>query len=232
VGERWLTRLLLRGSLAGLALFVPLAGCIGDDDDGEGDGDSTEISGTFVGETKAADALVAVVAPAEGEQGGKTNVYLCDASRFCESLSASVSGGSVEASSDDSKAKAEGELTDDTMAGTIDLPDGKSTTYKAKPAAAASGVYDLTVSGEGKIKGASAAGVALTGESTLPEPGSGTLKLADGTRLEFAATENPAAEAMDLQPGQVRLIVLQNGELRGAARPAGDADTYFFLRST
>lgn len=234
MGERPLTRLLIWGLLAGLALLVPLAGCGGDDNNGDGDGSgsSGEISGTFVGETKDEDAFVAFVAPAEGEEGGETSFYICDASRFCESLSASMSGGSLEASSDESEASAEGEVSDETMEGTVDLPDGESTTFKAEAATAASGVYDLTVSDDGKIRGASEAGVALTGESSLPEPGSGSLKLADGTRLDFAATEDPAAAAMGLQPGQVRLIVLENGELRGAGRPKGDEGAYFFLRST
>jgi hypothetical protein len=233
VGERRLNRLLIWSSLAGLALLVTLAGC-GDDDGDEEGGSSGEISGTFVGETKGKDAFVAVVAPAEGEEGGETQVYLCDATRFCEALPASITGGSLEASSDDSDATVEGELSDDAMAGTIDLPDGKAATFEARPASAASGVYDLTVSNEGKLRGASESGVALTGESTLPQPGSGTLKLADGTRLEFEATEDPAAEAMGLRPGQVRLIVLTNGDLAGAGRSPGSGgdDSYFFLRSS
>ena len=237
VGERRLTRLLIRGSLAGLSLVVPLAGCGGDDDGGDGEnGGSTEISGTYVGDTQDKDTFVAIVGPpTEGEGGGESEMLVCDATRFCASLPATIDGTSLEAKSDAGDAKAEGELSGDAVDGSVDLPDAKSTRYKADVATAAAGVYDLTVSKEGKLRGTSEAGVALTGESTLPEPGAGTLKLADGTRLEFEATENPAAEAMDLEPGQVRLIVLPSGELRGAGRSTG-ADggegSYFFLRSS
>jgi hypothetical protein len=233
VGERRLTRLLIWGSLAGVALLAPLAGC-GDDDGDEESGSSSGISGTFAGDTKGKEAFVAIVASADGEDGGESQVYLCDATQFCESLPASVNGESLEASSDNSDATAEGELDGDAISGTADLPDGKTATFEAEPATAASGVYDLTLSDDGKLRGASESGVALTGESTLPQPGSGTLKLADGTRLEFEATEDPAAESMGLRPGQARLIVLTNGELRGAARSPGDGDevSYFFLRSS
>ena len=237
VGERRLTRLLVRGSLVGLALIVPLAGCGSDDDGGDGeDGSSTEISGTYVGDTQDKEAFVAIVGPPpEGGGGGESEVLVCDATRFCASLPATIDGTSLEAKSGDGDAKADGELSDDAVDGSVDLPGDKSSRYKADAATAAAGVYDLTVSKEGKLRGTSESGVALTGQSSLPEPGPGTLKLADGTRLEFEATENPDAESMDLEAGQVRLIVLPSGELRGAGRSTGsdggDA-SYFFLRSS
>jgi hypothetical protein len=109
----------------------------------------------------------------------------------------------------------------------------ESATYKADRATAAAGVYNLTVSASGRIRGASAAGVALTGTSTLPEPGRGTLKLADGSRLKFRATRT-SAEIARLEAGQMRLIVLSNGRLRGVGKTRQGADgdqLVFFIRS-
>jgi hypothetical protein len=235
VGERWLPGLLIWGSLAGLVL-VSFAGCGGDDGDEE-NGNADESAATFVGDTQDKDMFVAIVSmPPGGEDEGKTEMVVCDASRFCESLPASLDGGSLEAGSDEGAVRAEGALSDDTITGTIDLPGRKTVRFTAEAATAAAGVYELTVSSEGKVRGTSTAGVALTGESTLPDPGSGALKLADGTRLDFDAEEDPAAEALRLSPGEVRLIVLPDGELRGAGRSAtsrdGSGGSYFFFRSS
>src|SRR5918992_3326686 len=149
--------------------MCPLAGGGGDDDGGDGeDGGSTEISGTYVGDAQDKDTFVAIVGPpTEGEGGGESEMLVCDAASFCAALPATIDGTSLEAKSDDGEADAEGELSDDAVDGSVDLPDAKSTRYVADVATAAAGVYDLTVSKEGKLRGTSEAGVALTGESTF-----------------------------------------------------------------
>jgi hypothetical protein len=111
--------------------------------------------------------------------------------------------------------------------------DGRKVRYVAREATATSGLYDLTVSPEGKVTGASAAGVGLTGQVTLPPPGRGRLELADGTRLAFEVTRSSAADEARLRTGQLRLIVLPSGDAVGAGKTrGGNGGTAFVVRST
>ncbi len=81
------------------------------------------------------------------------------------------------------------------------------------------------------MSGASAAGVGLTGQVTLPPPGSGRLKLADGTRIKFKVTKASDAKSADLKPGQLRLIVLPDGQVSGAGKSPGEGGSDFYARS-
>ena len=213
-----------------------MAGCGGSDDD---DGDETEqppkpVEGTFVGKVSKTDIFVSVVAdPAsKGQERRAVTVYACDASRRCELFSGSATGNEFSASAEGGEGEADGKLTRRSASGSIELPGGESVSYKAGRATAAAGVYNLTVSASGRIRGASAAGVALTGTSTLPEPGTGTLKLADGSRLKFRTTRT-SAEIGRLEAGELRLIVLSNGQLRGVGKTRREdgAQLVFFVRS-
>lgn len=216
-----------------LFLLAALAGCGGDED---GDA-ATPIAGTFVGKVSETDAFVAVVATpaAEGKDRGQVTVYLSDARRIDEWLTGSTTEDGFAATSGDGDAEAEGELNGAAVTGTVELPDGEAVRYTARQATATAGLYDLTVSSEGELRGASTAGVALKGETTLPSPGPGEIKLADGTRLEFDVAPGVAGEPVGLRAGQVRLIVLPDGQLRGAAvgQPTADGgDSDFFALSS
>jgi hypothetical protein len=211
-------------------LLAPLTGC-GDD----GGSENEQVTGTYVGRVQGTQAFAAVVAsPArEGQNRRNVTVYVCDARRICELFSGSASGDDFEASSDDRDAQAEGTLTDKAVTGTIRLADRDPIRYRASQATATAGLYDLTVSSNGRLRGASAAGVGLTGRSTAPSPGSGSLKLADGTRLRFDVTRY-TGDPIRLRAGQVRLIVLSGGQLRGAgkSRQTAGGDSEFFVRSS
>ncbi len=236
--ETRLSRASLRRSAAilsaGLALFA-VAGC-GDDDD-EDDEQPAPVAGTFVGEIRGTSAFVAVVASpaAEGQERREVTAFVCDARRLCEWLGGPATGNRFSVSSEDEDAEATGELSEVAVEGTVELPDGESVRYRADRATAAAGQYDLTVSSDGEISGASAAGVALRGETTLPRPGRGALMLADGSRLRFRITRSPGRSNLGLRAGQLRLIVLPGGELRGAGRTRRSGDrpvTNFFIRSS
>jgi hypothetical protein len=214
-----------------------LAGCGGD---GGGDREGVKrvkpLEGTFVGKVQGEDAFVAVVAsPARSsDRRREVTVYACDAERLCEWFSGSAEGNSFEVDAERGHGEASGELTRKAATGTIELSDGKSLRYEAGPATAAAGLYDLKVSARGKISGASATGVGLTGKSTIPSPGRGSLKLADGKRLKLDVTRTSGDGAAPLAAGQVRLIVLPDHRLRGAARSqrtAGGGPSDFFIRS-
>jgi hypothetical protein len=220
-------------SFASALLLTPLPGCGGDD----GGGGNEPVTGTFVGRVQGTKAFVAVVAaPArEGQDRRDVTVYVCDARRICELFSGSASGDDFEASSDDRDAQANGKLSAKAVTGTIELADRKPIRYKTSQATATAGLYDLTVSSNGRLRGASAAGVGLTGRSTAPSPGTGTLKLADGSRLRFDVTRYSGNDPIRLRAGQVRLIVLSGGRLRGAGksrRTAGGGESQFFIRSS
>jgi hypothetical protein len=218
---------------AAVLLLVSLVGC-GDDDDGDDDGDKrpAQVGGTFVGKVPGTEALVAVVAapPVKGQDGREVNAFVCDARRLCARFSGSTTGNRFVATSGD-EGETKGRLSGGSATGSVELPDGKPLRYRAAEATATAGLYDLTVSAAGKVSGASAAGVGIKGEMTLPAPGSGRLKLADGTRLRFNVTRKTAGDTVRLRAGQVLLIVLPGGQLTGAGKGRKGGDSEFFIRS-
>jgi hypothetical protein len=224
-------------SASAVLLLAALAGCGGDGDEREGVKEEVKaLEGTFVGKADGEDAFVAVVASpaARGEERRELTVYACDAKRLCQWFSGSVSGNSFRVGAERGDGEASGELTRKAATGAIELSDGKTLRYKAERATAAAGLYDLTVSSSGKLTGASATGVGLTGKSTIPKTGDGSLKLADGKRLKLDVTRSSASGSLPLRAGQVRLIVLPDHQLRGAARSrrtAGGSHSDFFIRS-
>jgi hypothetical protein len=221
-----------RFSLATLVLLAPLAGC-GEDDEEKGDKKAKPVAGTFVSKVQGSEAFVSVVAapPAKGQNKRVITVFACDAENLCELFSGSAAGNDFTVRPAGGEGEAKGELTAKAASGTIEPPEGDSLDYKAVQATATSGLYDLTVSRDGRLRGASATGVALKGSLTLPPPGNGTLRLADGKRLKFAVAES-SGEVPGLRPGQVRLIVLPDRRLRGAGKSRGDGQAAFFVRSS
>jgi hypothetical protein len=225
----------MRGLITATALLAIFAGCdvVGDDDDGSRETGSraTErrgppVEGTFVGRLRGTQALVAVAAAPAGQDKRKREVaiFACDAAEVCEWLAGSGAGNRFSAASTDGDARTRGSLTRRAAKGSIEFEGGETIEYTARRATAAAGLYTLTVSPNGRLQGASAGGVGLSGHSTLPEPGPGTLRLADGTRLGFRAVRSSSAEALRIKAGEARLIVLPNGRLRGAGAS-------FYLRS-
>jgi transposase-like protein len=224
-------------------LVVPLPGSGGDDGPQAGKAEQaarTEqaVDGSFVGKVSRTKAFVAVVAaPAAGEQDSRAvQVYVSDGRGLSEWLSGSILDNSFVAKSEDGDTEAKGKLSGDSVTGTVELPGGKTVRYEASPPAGAAGLYDLTVSSDGKLSGVSAAGLAVKGKITLRKRGTGMLKLADGERLEFDVTRNRAGDLIRLRAGQVRLIVLPGGQVRGVgkSRPtaAGGGERGFFIRSS
>ena len=236
------TRIWVWFMLVGL-LFMP--GCSGDDSPegreaekaAEADNAATAdnaVVGSFVGEISGTEAFVAVVAaPAEGGKGA-VQIYVSDGRGLSEWFSGPISNNSFVAKSDDGDAEARGKLSGDSVTGSVVLPSGKTVRYEASPPSGAAGLYELKVSSTGELTGASAAGLGVTGEITLGKRGTGMLRLVDGKRLEFGVTRKRAGDLARLRAGEVRLIVLPGGELRGAgkSRPAADGGALnFFIGS-
>ena len=216
-------------------LLGPLAGC-GGGDDRDDKADEKAIDGTFVGKVSGTDAFVAIVAaPAtRGKDRRELTLYMSDGGRLTESFSGEAERNSFVARSEDDDAEAKGELAGNSVTGTVKLPDGKTVDYQASRATAAAGLYDLTVSRDGQLTGASATGVGLTSKSTLRAPGNGRIKFADGKRRRFEVVAESADDPVRLRGGEARLIVLPDGNLSGAGegRTAGGGGALdFFIRS-
>lgn len=219
-----------------LLLLTALAGCGGDRDDGKRVNETAPLDGTYVGKVDGTGAFVAVVvSPAARDQKGRaTTVYVCDGQRVCEWFSGVAKGKGFRVGADDGDGEATGELTRKSASGTIELSAGKTLRYEADRATAAAGLYDLKVSSGGDLSGVSAAGVGVEGKSTIPKPGSASLKLADGKRLRLDVTKSSVGGSVPLRAGQVRVIVLPDHELSGAARSrrtASGSGSDFFIRS-
>jgi hypothetical protein len=216
--------------LAALLLLATAAGC-GGDDEREDEAEQQPVEGTFVGKVAGTDTLIAVVAPppAEGQEDREAMVYVSDGAEIGSELSGSIADNAFTAEA--GEATAEGTLAGDGVKGKVELPGGGSGDYDAKRATGAAGLYTLEVARNGTLSGASAAGVGLTSKSRLEVPGRGALKFADGKRRRFVVAAAPDGEAGRVRSGEVRLIVLPDGELRGAgARQAGATEPEFFLK--
>jgi hypothetical protein len=232
--------------------ILALAGVLGGES-AEGDGGNAgktanppavqkPVEGSFVGKVAGSNALISVViAPAESGQNERAvEVYVTDGNRISESFSGSISNNSFVAESDDGDSEVKGDLRGESVRGTVELPDDKTVRYKAARPAGAAGLYDLTVSATGRLKGTSAGGIGVTGRIELLEgtdvlEGTGVLRLADGRRLRFDLAEAPASDLVGIRSGQVRLIVLPNGRVVGAGkrRSASEGDgSSFFIRSS
>jgi hypothetical protein len=219
-----------------LALLpAALAGCGGDDDNGEEDGDRRvrPVAGTFVSKVQGSEAFVSVVAAprAKGQSKRVITVLACDGEDLCELYSGAAAANSFTLKPAGGEGEAKGELTAKAASGTIEPPDGDTLDYRAVQATATSGFYDLTVTRDGRLRGASASGVALKGNVELPPPGSGTLRLADGNRVRFEVAES-SGDVPGLRPGQLRLIMLPDRRLRGAGKSRGGGQAAFFVRSS
>jgi hypothetical protein len=238
-------------AIAGVVLVVvslPLlafAGILGGES-ADGDGGNTgktanppkaqkPLDGSFVGKLAGTNALISVlIAPAAGDETRRdVQVYVADGKRLSEWLSGSITDNTFAAKSDDGDAEAEGKVSGESVTGTVELRDGDTARYKAGRPAGAAGLYNLTVSSNGRLRGTSAGGVGVRGRIELLE-GTGVLRLADGRRLKFDVAEAPAGDLLRLRAGQVRLIVLPDGEVGGAgkSRPTEDGGSSdFFVRS-
>ena len=128
-------------------------------------------------------------------------VFVCDGSKQCALLPASAAADRFAAAFRDGAGKASEALTQRSASGAIELPGAKLRDGAAR-ARAAAGRYDLRSSPEGKLSGASAAGVGLTVRSTLPGPGAGSPHLADGRRLRFRAPTAAGDSALGVEAGR------------------------------
>lgn len=223
------------GFVAAVVVLISLVGCSGDDASGDGNSETAAnpgeaVEGSFVGMVSGTKAFVAIVAAPAGanQQERGVVVYVTDGRRVSESFSGSIENNSFVAESENGDSEAKGNLSDESVTGTVELANGETVRYEAGRPAGASGLYDLRVSAGGQIRGASAGGIGVKGKVELLE-GSGVLRLADGRRLRFDVSEDPGD--LEAQVGQILLIVLASGDVRGAGMSPAEDTSAFFVRS-
>ncbi len=126
------------------------------------------VAGSFVGKADPSEhAFVAIVAgeAEEGAQGRDVRAYMCDPARgINEWFWGTVTGNTLELTSEETGAKLSGELTAEAATGTVTLDDGRSFSFTANPATGFSGLYAVSVSSDGSFTGASETGGRVEGQ--------------------------------------------------------------------
>jgi hypothetical protein len=150
------------------------------------------VTGSFVGEAPDAEAFVAIVATSPEEEGQERDVraYLSDGERLTEWFTGTAEGNELDLTSE-GDARLQGNLSTEASTGTITLEDDRTLTYTADLARGVAGLYNVTISEEGRVRGASETGGLLEGqlggeEETRDEevrPISGTYTSAKARRL-------------------------------------------------
>jgi hypothetical protein len=160
--------------------------------------------------------VAVVAAPAkEGQQQRDVNVYVCDGDGINEWLPGSVTGENFKLVSDDGDAEVTGKLTRSGVTGTVELPNGKSLDFQAKPATGPGGLYAITVRPDGRMTGTSSTGGELQGRVAKAPSGGGyrfTGVLRNAQRQRFTLDFKGVRQ----QPtGDFRWIVASDGEVLG-----------------
>ena len=152
------------------------------------------MAGSFVGEAQDEDAFVAIVAASpeeEGEDEREVRAYLCDGREVTEWFTGTATGNELDLSSEGG-ARLEGNLTPEASTGTITLEDGeRSFDFTAELATGVAGLYNVTISDEGRVRGTSETGGQLEGQVTDEHqdggdyPRRGTITSPDGETEDF-----------------------------------------------
>ena len=191
---------------------------------------------TFVGQTSDPETFVAVVVAEPAADGAErqTQAYLSDATTIDAWFTGTTAGDRLDLSAEDG-ARLEATRGDQGVEGTATLADGTSLTFTARPAAGIAGLYTLTIDEEGQLDGNSSTGGELAGQveagvsvsTGTPAPGFRlvmTVVDPEGETTEIEATVQPATE---VEAGTARLIVLEDGQLRGKRTKDGKGDQGF-----
>jgi hypothetical protein len=166
----------------------------------------------FVGPTSEPDTLIAVTMPSDKPE---VDAYLCDGHDLAIWYTGPVKGAEPILEAGD-----EGTLnvrfSDTSAGGTTTLADGRSLSFVAAPATGIAGLYDVTLAGD-ELIGVGTSGQQMQGllVETLPDGRellAGTIELADGSLRAFAAFLSAGSE------GDFRLITLNDGQIKGAAK--------------
>lgn len=217
-----------------VALSLVAAGCGGSGAQGGSQEESAPpvITGSFVGQAPDADAFVALVADSPEEEGQERDVraYLCDGESITEWFTGRAEGNELDLTSEGG-AHLEGNLSTEASTRTITLDDERTLTYTAELARGVAGLYNVTISEEGGVRGTSETGGLLEGQLGEEEemsgeevrPISGTFTSAEGQEVSFGVL------GREPDPDEYRWIVLEDGQAKGAKKGASTGSTSGFI---
>lgn len=217
-----------------VALSLVAAGCGGSGAQGGSQEESAPpvITGSFVGQAPDADAFVALVADSPEEEGQERDVraYLCDGESITEWFTGRAEGNELDLTSEGG-AHLEGNLSTEASTRTITLDDERTLTYTAELARGVAGLYNVTISEEGGVRGTSETGGLLEGQLGEEEemsgeevrPISGTFTSAEGQEVSFGVLGREPG------PDEYRWIVLEDGQAKGAKKGASTGSTSGFI---
>jgi hypothetical protein len=242
---RSIFRPLAMGLVLVLAIWLLAAGCGGSGGEYGGGSpqqeeqkDAPPVTGNFVGEAPDEEAFVALVAASPEEEGQERDVraYLCDGESISEwfTFTGTAEGNELNLTSEGG-ARLEGNLATEASTGTITLEDDRTLTYTAELARGVAGLYNVTLSEEGGVRGTSETGGLLEGQlgeedemrgEEQVRPISGTFTSDEGEEVGFEAFGREA------DPGEYRWIVLEEGLAKGAKRDARTGSPSGFIDPT
>jgi hypothetical protein len=176
------------------------------------------VSGTFAGKAQGAAAGVVVVAekPTAEGQARTISVYVCNGSSLSAWLTGKTAGNVVDLKSADGQVGVHVALTALAASGKVGLLGGSGFSFRVFRTVRA-GLFDVTVTATGLVRGTSTTGGKLTGHvgtsGKLPSQGTVTATVSGGGQ-----DVNLTAFARHLTPGAYRWIVLTDGKVWGANR--------------
>ena len=233
---RSIVRLRAMGLVLVLALWIT-AGCGGSGGEYAGSQPQEQkaappVTGSFVGEVPDEEAFVAIVAAGPEEEGQERDVraYLCDGERVTEWFTGRAEGNELDLTSEGG-ARLEGNLSTEASTGTITLDDVRTLTYTAELARGVAGLYNVTISEEGRVRGSSETGGLLEGQLGEEEevreeevrPISGIFTSAEGQEVSFGVL------GREPDPDEYRWIVLEDGQAKGAKKSARTGSTSGYI---
>jgi len=201
-----------------IILSFVLAGCGDDDDEQAATTEGQEavgqpVTGEFVGRVEGRDDfLVAVVTEGEGDSR-TVKVYVCsEEEQVAEWFPGSPTEENViDLESEDGDSQAEVTLTAGGANGTVTLADGKPLDFEAAPAQGIGGLYDVTISEDGKLSGKDPVSGATTEGQVSSEP-TGEKPFVYPVRQSYTAPDGESVKvrsgATELVTGKLRCIVV------------------------
>jgi hypothetical protein len=233
---RSIVRMMAMGLVLVLALWI-IAGCGGSGGEYGGSPQQEQkaappVTGSFVGEAPDEEAFVTIVAAGPEEEGQERDVraYLCDGEGVTEWFTGRADGNELDLTSE-GDARLEGNLSTEASTGTITLGDDRTLTYTAELARGVAGLYNVTISEEGRVRGTSETGGLLEGQLGEEEdPGDEEVRPISGTFISAEGQEVGFEElGREPDPDEYRWIVLEDGEAKGAKKGARTGSTSGYI---
>jgi hypothetical protein len=226
----------MRVFVSALVALSLMAGCGGGGAEQQGvsqEESAPPATGSFVGLAQDEETFVAIVDASpeeEGQEERDVRAYLSDGESVTEWFTGKAEGNELDLTSEGG-ARLEGNLSTEASTGTITLEDDRTLTYTAELARGVAGLYNVTISEEGRVRGTSETGGLLEGQLGEEEemrgeevrPISGIFTSAEGQEVSFGVL------GREPDPDEYRWIVLEDGQAKGAKKGARTGSTLGYI---